>query len=136
MTTVKVADKKPLVTKLLLLEGHTRAGKFLLGNILDGFNGIEHYQYASRLEQISYLTMFGLVPDDVAKYLLRVTVDESAYDLHVGRNLNFRASDKSSLLNSFDTGQYLERMFTESRNGDIACVFKNGTRYSTYIAHE
>ena len=42
---IKLGRKEPLVKNLLLIEGISRAGKFLLANLLHGFRGIEPVQY-------------------------------------------------------------------------------------------
>ena len=124
----KASKRKPLVKNLLLLEGHTRAGKFLLGKVLDGFEQIEHFQYVGLIEQLPFLERLGCISRDAAMSLLQIAVDENAYHLRIGRNLNFRNSDSSSLLKSFFLDRYIPRAF-ESDNPEIVQEFKKTKRY-------
>jgi len=129
-------DKCPLVKNLLLLEGHGRSGKFLLGNIVDGFERVEHYQYVSFLEHVSHLQMLGLIQENVAQYLLKLIVDKSAHNMMTGRDLNFRYSDKSSLHKSFDVGRYTERIYAKDSPKEIISNFVKENRLSVFVTHD
>ena len=130
-------DTKPLLVKnLLLIEGHTRAGKFFLGKILCGFDKIEHYQYESIIEVTGHLEMLKFIPRETAKFLLQLHIDECAYNIRVGRKLNFRLSDNSSLLNSFDMARYVRRAFEERPHHEVLSEFRHDGRYSTFVTHE
>lgn len=133
--TYKVSKRKTLVKNLLLLEGHTRAGKFLLGKILDGFEGIEHFQYMGLIEQLPFLERLGCISREAAVSLLQIAVDENAYHLRIGRNLNLRNDDSTSMLKSFFLDRYLPRAF-ESDTSKIPVEFKKTKRYSAFVGHE
>ena len=136
MKTHQIAPRrKELIKNLVLLEGHTRAGKFLLGKILDGFEKVEHFQYVGLMEQLPFLQRLGFMTRDAAVSLLKITVDENAYHLRLGRNLNFRHGDHSSLLNSFEMSRYLQRSFAADGNGLLKEMKEDG-RHSVFIAHE
>lgn len=101
--------KRNIVEKPLFLEGITRAGKFFLGKLLSGVDGIEHFQYVSVLEQVAYIVETGAFREDAAAALIRATVGERCYDRRLGRNLNLRQLDASSLHHSLDLERYLKR---------------------------
>lgn len=84
----------------LFIEGFTRAGKFLLGNLLSAVDVVDQYQYVGLLEHLPVLARRGMISQDVAASLTQTLIDTAAYDLAVGRNLNFRPSDKSFVANS------------------------------------
>src|SRR3989344_7801208 len=106
---INVGEKAPLVENLLIIEGITRSGKFLLANILSGIEEIEPVQYSGLLEQIPFLVSFGLIEQNTAKQLLRCEVDMRCYEMLIGRNLNYRLSDKSSIYNIPNYRKFLAR---------------------------
>lgn len=132
---IKIGQRTPLVKNLLVVEGITRAGKFLLANILQGFPKIEPVQYNYLLEQIPFLAKFGLIEKNTAQQLLQCEVDIHAYEMRIGRNLNHRRSDKSSIHNRPDAQEYLNR--TNKPDGNLAVAeFNKEKPYSLQIAHE
>ncbi len=131
----KIIRKNILVRNFLLLDGYSRAGKFLLGKILDGFEGVEHFQHVSSIEQMPYLVRLGVISQDVAVAMMRVAVDENAYHLRIGRNLNFRSDDSSSIMKFPRIGEYMERSLSKV-HPDIVKKFKKRLPFSVFIAHE
>ncbi len=131
----KIGNRIPLVKKLLIVEGITRAGKFLLANLLNGFPNIEPVQYHGLLEQIPFLEKFGLMDRRTAQELLQCEIDTHAYEMRIGRNLNHRLSDKSSIFNRLDSKLFLER--AEKSDGDAAVAeFDKEKPSSLQILHE
>lgn len=132
---IKIGSRAKLVRKLLIVEGITRAGKFLLANLLHGFYGIEPVQYYGLLENIPFLEKFGLIDTETAKEILHCEIDTHCYEMLIGRNLNHRKSDKSSIYNSARPNEYLVRA-KEPDGDDALAKFKGSDSYSFFIAHE
>lgn len=131
----QIGHRKPLVQDLLLVEGIGRAGKFLLANILNGFEGIEPVQYYSFLEYLPVMTSLGLVERKTAQELLRSEIDIHCYEMLIGRNLNHRKSDKSSIYNALNCEKYLKRSLGPS-GLEVVKDFYRQKRYSFFILHE
>lgn len=135
MSKFKVGQKAPLVEDLLIIEGITRSGKFLLANILNGLEDIEPVQYSGLLEQIPFLASFGLIEKETARQLIRCEVDMRAYETLIGRNLNQRLSDKSSIYNIPNYQRFLDR--TKGPEGMVLLKdFQKNKIYSPFILHE
>lgn len=132
---VQCVPRALMVKKILLLEGFTRAGKFLLGKICDGFDHCEHFQYVPLIEQIPPLIRLGFFQRPAGMALMRLALDESAYSLRIGRNLNFRFNDSSSLYKNFNVDEYLKRCFAPDGQA-VVKDFKVSPRYSVFISHE
>lgn len=131
----RVAEKAYLVDNVLFLNGITRAGKFLLGKVISVLERVEHFQYVSILEHLPFLVRLGFIEEEAAIASMRVNVDEHAYNMAIGRNLNFRFTDASSLYNAPDFDGYLSR----SLSADIQLLlekFKNSKRLPCFIIHE
>ncbi len=131
----KIAAKAYLIDKVLFLNGLTRAGKFLLGKLVSCIEGVEYFQYVSALEHLPFLQKMGFVTEEAALSLIRVQVDEHAYNGIIGRNLNFRFTDASSIYNAPHFDRYLAR----SLESDIPALlekFKAEGGLPCYIIHE
>ncbi len=124
-----------LTEDLLLLEGITRAGKFLLGNLLQGLEGVEHYQYAGIVEHLPYMERMGSIGRRTAQALMKCQLENYIYDQMVGRNLNFRKIDKSAIHNVPDLERY-ERRLEEKDDTRAMEQLRAGGLYFPFIAHE
>lgn len=126
-------ERSKLVKNLLLLEGVTRSGKFLLGNILSCFDRVEHYMYYGLLEHIPMLVRMNLLNKDVACGIVQCEIDNFVYDYMMGRNLNFRYSDKSSILSYPKLQDCIYRM----NNGvDVEKEIDENTLVFPFILHD
>ncbi|OGF14619.1 hypothetical protein A3I35_01940 [Candidatus Falkowbacteria bacterium RIFCSPLOWO2_02_FULL_45_15] len=133
--TTIVGERPYLINDLLLVEGISRAGKFLLANILHGFKGIEPTQYCELLEQIPYLEKFNLIANKAARELLRAEVDINGYKMLIGRNFNHRKLDKSAIFNNPRYKQYLKRSAIKDTKV-ILRQFYQARPYNPFIVHE
>ncbi len=133
--SLRLGSRTPLVKDLLIVEGISRSGKFLLANILNGLSGIEPVQYHGLLEHIPFLLESGFLTKEVAKELLRCEIDTHCYEMAIGRTLNHRRGDKSSIYNVPEPEKYLHR--GEEPDGDEALKrFYKSKAYSFFILHE
>lgn len=125
--------RSKLVNNLLLLEGITRSGKFLLGNIVSCFDRVEHYMYYGLLEHVPMLVRMNLMNEDVACGIVQCEIDNFVYDYMVGRNLNFRYEDKSSILSYPGLHDCIYRM----NNGvDVEKEIDDNTLVFPFIMHD
>lgn len=130
-----LAVKPYFVKRVLFLNGLTRSGKFFLGNLLASLTHLEHYQYAAILEHLAYMVHLGEITEETAAALIRLHIDDHAYDMAIGRNLNMRSTDLSSLQRSPDLALYLRR----SEAADIPVLlndFESNKRRPCFILHD
>jgi len=132
---VKLGKKLPLVKQLLLVEGISRAGKFLLANILNGFRGIEPVQQHGLLDQVPFWAKSGLINHETARELIRSEIDTYCYEMLIGRNFNHRIWDKSSIFNVPHYKKYLARS-KEKNIGKTMERFNKEKPASFFIMHE
>ncbi|OGD71822.1 hypothetical protein A3D09_01510, partial [Candidatus Collierbacteria bacterium RIFCSPHIGHO2_02_FULL_49_10] len=130
-----VFPRKPLVTKLLLIEGISRSGKFLLSDLLAGFDGVEPVQTHVGVDHIPILTTFGLIEKAAAKEFLRCEIDVYCYEALIGRFLNHRKTDKSSIFKHPRYKEFLARADVLDPQVLVQKFIESGT-YSLFIVHE
>lgn len=132
---ITIGHRKPLVEKLLLVNGLSRAGKFLLCNILNGLKDVEPVQYPGILEHIPFMQRLGLIEKRTAEELLHHEIDLYAYEQLIGRNINYRRSDKSSIFNVAEYRSYLKRPKEENTDTAFRRYRKRGA-WSLFLVHE
>tara|TARA_Y100001970_G_C14226793_1_gene856168 strand:+ start:1850 stop:2809 length:960 start_codon:yes stop_codon:yes gene_type:complete len=107
-----------LTEKLLFLGGVTRSGKSFLCPIISSFKKTEMFICDSVAENVYYLNFLKMIDNDHAKFLFKYIYNERIYNLNIGRNLNTRKSDYSSITKNKDKNLYFRRE-KSSKEGDI-----------------
>lgn len=104
-----IAAKPVLIDDMLFLDGISRSGKKLNCRLLAQFEGIEHFNYLSIIENTCYLHHLGQISAEAAARFIRLNVDEATYERVIGRRLNTRPSDESSIFRAPEPAEYLRR---------------------------
>jgi len=127
-------DRETVVKRVVFIDGLTRAGKLFLGKILSTLKNMENFQAINTIQQIPYIQRLGGMSEDAAIALIRALVDESAYNLAVGRYLNMRYSDASSICHSVEFDEYMRRSLTLDREKLLNSYYEDRT--SLFVLHE
>ena len=134
MTNINIRSET--LVSPIIIDGIGRTGKFFLGKLICGLENVEYFQYVSVLEHVPYLNRLGCINEDAAISLLQVNADEHAYNMFVGRNINLRFDDGSSVTNSFESELYTTRANTLIDNDAIRNKKHDNIRLSPFITHE
>jgi len=134
MTNINIRNET--LVNPIIVDGIGRSGKFFLGKILCGLEGVEYFQYVSILEHIPFIHRLGFIDEQAAISLLQINADEHAYNMLVGRNINLRFDDGSSVINSLESEIYYTRANTPIDNDAIRDKYQNMRRLSPFITHE
>ena len=133
---IQISKESPrLVKNLTILDGHTRSGKFFLGKIVSGLNNVEFFQYSFTLDYIPYMARLGAITEDGAISLLRSIVDQSCFNQTIGRNLNIRSYDRSSILNAPNHEEYLKRSKSEFEIENVLEFLSEKNRCFVFVLH-
>lgn len=97
--------------KIVLITGVTSSGKSMLAPVVSSLKNSEKIMFNFVLEQYPILHYLGKISDDTAKYLIRYTIDLMLYDNMIGRDVNFRFSDETSVWKTSNPRLYFERLF-------------------------
>ena len=128
-------EKIKLVENVVFIDGLTRTGKFFLGKLISSFNNMEYFQYQFIMDYIVYMARLGSITEDGIISLLRGVIDQSSYDRAIGRNLNLRSGDRSSLKNSWNLESYLSRASGDvDRKKIVENLSRNSYSYP-YVTH-
>tara|TARA_Y100000294_G_scaffold153008_1_gene151647 strand:- start:299 stop:1249 length:951 start_codon:yes stop_codon:yes gene_type:complete len=105
----KIPDTNIISSRLVFIGGLTRCGKSFLCPIVSSLKNSEMFICESVAENIYYTYYLKKINYDFAKYLLKHIFNERIYHLKIGRNLNKRIDDYSSILNFKDPKIYFKR---------------------------
>lgn len=129
------ASRKTLYNDCLVIDGVTRTGKFMLARILGGFAGTEPVQYSFLHETLVYMLKLGRIDEATARVLFETDVSERTYEAMVGRRLNTRRSDGSSVYAMEQSTEILARAENEDE-GYLQERFEKENRLPMLVTHE
>ena len=114
------------------ISGITRSGKAMIANILSTFQGVEKSSSEIMLEQFYYLYETKNINKNTAVYLLRKNFNLFFYYNFLGRNVNFRKNDFTSIYKYKNPKIYIKRI-SSIKEGDF--VFKKNTNALPLMLH-
>jgi hypothetical protein len=132
---MKFSTQSNNVDDVLLVDGITRAGKFLLAKVVSEFENVEYFQSLPILEHIPYIYSNAGITGDSAISLIQSSIDYAVYNQFLGRGLNHRALDRSSIYHSSDSIMYLKRQFENLENDDILQLMKRSNKSFLFATH-
>jgi hypothetical protein len=132
---IKIGNRAKLVNNLVVIGGITRSGKFLLGSLISSLEKIEPFQDMPCIEAILPMFRYGIMSDESAIALMQLRIDISTYNTLVGRKLNFRYDDISSVFKSGEFDLFIQRCFNKDRS-HVVDTLHSGKRIPLLIIHE
>lgn len=106
---MKFIRKEQLLSSLLLVDGVGRSGKVMLAEILTCFEKVQKQEYHEFLEYIPLSYKYGKIDRDMAIAILRTQMDTELYNGMIGRKVNTRPTDYTSIYKYHSPEIYLER---------------------------
>lgn len=103
--------KKNFLKNLILVTGTHTSGKSMVSPIVASLSKVEMLRKIYYLDQISILYNFKKINSEISKFLGHHILDLSFYEQLIGRNLNFRVEDETSIFQSKDPKLFKKRIF-------------------------
>jgi hypothetical protein len=135
MNNNKLFLQKLLTENVLFLDGLGRAGKNLLCKVTSNFNRIEYFQYIPILEHIPILYYLKKFTKEDSLAYFKTMLNMHVYDRVIGRNLNMRVADSSSILNSTELNIYKKRSEENKVTNAVKDLIKS-QRIPSFMVHE
>ena len=135
--TLEVEDgqREKFIEKLVFVDGITRSGKAMTANIVASLHNVEIWQLDVLHEVMAILVKFGFIKEEVAAAMLRISLDNHAYDISIGRNANFRKCDSSSVYKN-DFLKYNCRCMDKHEGNEVLFRVRNSKPYFLFMTHE
>jgi len=119
--------KKYFLKNLVLVTGTHTSGKSMVSPIIASLSKVEMLRKIYYLDQISILYHFKKINTEIAKFLGHHILDLSFYEQLIGRNLNFRVEDETSIYQSKNPNLYKKRIFSKRGEKILKYHEKNRT---------
>jgi hypothetical protein len=78
--------KTKCINDIVIIDGLTRSGKFFLGKLVAGINGLEYFINDSEMERILINSRMGLLTDYNASALLVIVMNELIYNVAITKS--------------------------------------------------
>ena len=131
----KIVRKQELAHKIIIVDGMAGCGKTLFSSVVSSFDQVELLNYAFEIEFICRLFDLGNLKKDGAIAKVRMLTDHKLYQNMLGRDVNFRLSDLSSVFKSPKLFMYLKRIFKKD-NIEISDIIKKEKPILNFTTHD
>ncbi len=100
--------------KIVIVDGISGTGKTMIGPIVGSLKGVSSGKFDYNFEYIAILNYLGLIDSKSSSEVLKYTVENAIYYDSIGREVNFRMNDLSSVLKLGHAQKYLKKIITKS----------------------
>jgi len=109
--TLSISRKPHLAKKIVMVGGLDGCGKTLFSPIISALERVELPTYSYEIEHYCALNFLQKLSLNTASTLIRMQTDLKLYNTMMGREVNFRPTDLSSVQLYHNPTQYFERLF-------------------------
>ena len=131
MKIYPIAHKIPI--KIVAVTGHTRSGKAIMLETLASFKSFEKVNMDPIIEEAGSLNFIGRLDKYSAKYLIRRSMLMNLYYNAIGRQINYRKKDVTSIYSYRDPKKYLKRSKLKEGDKTFASFIKSKPIYPLMI---
>lgn len=124
MDSISFVKHRILFDKVVLVDGVAHSGKLLLGPLLSTYERVELSCLESVFDHVAVLYHYKKMTLDAAITLLRERLDELLYNLMIGRNVNFRPSDNSSVFGGGKADVYIKRLLSSDGDDVVKLILR------------
>ena len=112
------------LSELIFIDGISRSGKSVLSGIIPCFYKVEQIRFFTLLENINIALRFKKIDSSFAKSQIVTFLNETIYDGYLGRNINFRKKDQSSVYEYCNPSIYKKRLLSSEGGVTIKKILK------------
>lgn len=116
----KASRKNRLIPDVVFVDGLSGSGKTALLMTLSSFDRIEVARFEHTYEYVCALSFLQCIKEGAASSLIRLHLDIACYNTMISREVNFRPTDISCVLQSSKRAQYIERLFLPDQESVIS----------------
>tara|TARA_B100002019_G_scaffold292322_1_gene315069 strand:+ start:1652 stop:2617 length:966 start_codon:yes stop_codon:yes gene_type:complete len=120
----KLKNYTNITENLVFISGVTRSGKSILCPIVSSFKNTENFTLNSIAEISTAMLSSNLISNDVAVYLIKSSYNEIFYNLSIGRNLNSKKFDYSSVTKHHLIKEYKNRISKNEKKINFKKILK------------
>ena len=111
----EISRKRTYDNKVIFIDGYWRSGKSLLSPLVGTFKGVDKVKYDYHTEWTCILAHLNLIDSNAASVLLKTYLDLYTYNNYIGREINLRPKDDSSVFKNPNTFKFLKRILKNDK---------------------
>ena len=119
--------KNSYFNNVVVVTGSLNSGKSMVAPIVSSLHKVEHLRKLIEVDQILHLVNLRKIEKEAAFFFLRHYLDKSFYEQLIGRNLNYRIGDETSIFTAKNTNELVNRIFLKRGEHIIKKHIKNKT---------
>ncbi|MAF20563.1 MAG: hypothetical protein CMI55_02690 [Parcubacteria group bacterium] len=135
MKKITFGDHENIARNIIAVDGISRTGKTMLNSIIPSLDCVEHTKNLTFLEHIVPALSMGAINPEFAKVFVRMALNETAYNEHIGRNVNFRYDDLTGIFNYKEPEIYFKRLMKQDGD-EIIEELRKSKSFIPIITHE
>lgn len=109
-SSLKFKKKNIWLENLILVTGTHTSGKSMISPVVASLKKVEILRKIYYLDQLANLHFFNKINFNTASFMANHILDLSYYEQLIGRNMNFRYEDETSVSNSKDPKLFIKRL--------------------------
>lgn len=109
---------------IVAVTGHTRSGKAIMLSVISSFSKFEKNTMEPILEEVARLNFIGKLDELSTIYLMRRIILINMYYLSIGRALNYRKKDVTSIFSYKNPDIYIKRSKLKEGNKSLDSFLK------------
>lgn len=131
---MKLAQKKKLSNKIIIVDGFTASGKGIFCKYLQTFNKVSKMNVDHIFAEIGFLVKRNKIDKNYAISLFNNRLDMYYENDFLSRDLNFRPYDDSSIFQSNQVMYYLKNLFSKDGDSQLKRISENH-KYFLIMSH-
>ena len=132
---MRYSRKILLGDKFLFVDGLTRSGKMLICKTLSHLEKVEYFQTQTIIDQSIWMHFVGGAKREFIVPFLQARLSEFLYHRAIGRELNTRVGDETSIFNAPDLGEYISRSANKVEGIDAVNLYNSKGRKLLFLVH-
>ena len=109
--SINLSRKNTLAKEIVIVDGQAGCGKTLFSPIIATLDRVELMMYAFEVEWICRMHYMEKISDDAASSFVSMMADHKLYQVMMGREINCRFKDLSSVFQTANPWKYLQRLY-------------------------
>lgn len=112
---INFSKKQNIYSQLLFIDGLNRSGKSIFSGLLSQFQDVEQIKFKMIFEHLFPSYILGKIDKKTCESIIVSQLNEISYNSLIGRDLNFRKKDQSSIYNHINYKNYIKRIESDEK---------------------
>lgn len=119
--------KESYFNNVVVVTGSLNSGKSMVAPIVSSLQRVEHLRKLIEVDQMLHLANLKKIKKEVSLFFIKHYLDKSFYEQLIGRNLNHRIGDETSIFTAKNSSELKNRIYLKRGDHIILKHIKNKT---------